>query len=124
MEFGTEVTELASDLGLSISIRDNILESTKKPLFSSTSNRRQPAKPHLTSHADEEVHHGVCVLLVNGLGKKGVCSRQRLAPSKHLEEAGRAFSTMYSQHRALICAASSQNAVFLGSDAVLGASLT
>lgn len=32
--------------------------------------------PYLASHSDEEVHHGVRVLLVNGLGKKRVSSWQ------------------------------------------------
>ena len=40
---------------------------------------------HLTGHADEEVHHGVRVLLVNGLGEQGVGAWQRLAAPKHLE---------------------------------------
>ena len=40
---------------------------------------------HLAGHADEEVHHGVRVLLVNGLGEQGVGARQRRAPPKHLE---------------------------------------
>ena len=49
------------------------------------------------------------MLLINRLGKKGVCSRQRLAPPKHLEEAGSAFSTIRSQRKVLTYAASSQS---------------
>jgi hypothetical protein len=42
---------------------------------------------YLASHSNEEVHHSVCVLLVNGLGKKRVSSRQGLAPPEHLGKA-------------------------------------
>lgn len=49
-------------------------------------------RPHLTSHPDEEVHHGVRVLLVDGFGKKGVGPGQRLAPPEHLVKAGRALT--------------------------------
>lgn len=39
---------------------------------------------YLASYSNEEVHHSVRVLLVNGLGKKRVSSRQGLAPPEHL----------------------------------------
>lgn len=78
MEFGMEVSELAVRpwfvyFFFDCTITDNILELTS---LCSEEPDTDIQNPHLAGHADEEVHHGVRVLLIDGLGKKGVRPRQ------------------------------------------------